>query len=101
MRVLGPAGNRLSPMTRERLSPQVMPNTTLRKRILSYHDEAIQIAQQAAAAAVAQHLRVATSILHPRSPPVVELPKKRDATGPSTIKDATNEGPPRRRQRRA
>ena len=53
MMVLGPSGNKVSPLTREPLQDFVVPNFTLLKRIRAYEDEMIAVAEFAHQAALA------------------------------------------------
>ena len=53
MMVLGPSGNKVSPLTREPLMPEfVVPNYTLLKRIRSYDEEMIRVSEYAWQAAL-------------------------------------------------
>ena len=53
MMVLGPSGNKVSPLTREPLMPEfVVPNFTLLKRIRGYDEEMIRVAEYAWQAAL-------------------------------------------------
>lgn len=52
MAILGPHGSKVSPLTREPLTPHVLPNMALLKRIQSYDEEVMRVAEVAAAAAV-------------------------------------------------
>ena len=51
MAVLGAQGSKLSPLTREPLSEAVVPNRALLRRIQSYDEEMMRVAEMAAAAA--------------------------------------------------
>jgi hypothetical protein len=50
--VLGARGSKLSPLTREPLTPHVIPNRTLLRRISAYDEEMLRVAEIAAAEAV-------------------------------------------------
>jgi len=52
MAVLGPAGTKISPLTREPLGTHVLPNRTLLRHIQSYDEEMMRAAEVASAAAV-------------------------------------------------
>ena len=47
-------GNGLSPLTREVLTPTLFPNRNLKKRIREHDEDVLQMAEQAAATAVAR-----------------------------------------------